>query len=209
MKRLATTSPTDADSVADQLDRDINALVLRAGGREALLQRLTDSSSLAVAEPSSETDRMHRLEGAGAAASRSDAVDFLVRLRLEPEELRRLDEASQATRFTRNRWIANLIRTTLYGRPQQTTIDRVNISLFVKELRKIEASSQKSARALAELEATARACVDRLRQVDQFREQVKRMADALDEVFKGNDSYWNRLITGEHGEAAAHEDESE
>lgn len=122
------------------------------------------------------------------------ASDILLRLQLDPADLERLDQVSRVTKFTRNRWIAALVHKALSGRAQVSSGDRVNIANLVRELRKIETTLQKSTRGLAELEATARQCLARCREMERFRDEVSRMAAALDEVFRGNDAYWREVV---------------
>jgi hypothetical protein len=127
-------------------------------------------------------------------ASRPGASDILLRLQLDAADLERLDQVSRTTKFTRNRWIAALVHQALSGRAQVSSGDRVNIAGVVRELRKIETTLQKSSRALAELEATAKQCLARCREMERFRDDVGRMAGALDEVFRGNDAYWREVV---------------
>jgi hypothetical protein len=109
---------------------------------------------------------------------------------------------SRATKYTRNRWIAALIHKALSGRAQVSSSDRVNIAGLVRELRKIETTLQKSTRALAELEVTAQQCLARCREMERFRDDVSRMAGALDDVFRGNDAYWREVVdTADHAAA--------
>ncbi len=125
---------------------------------------------------------------------RPGASDILLRLQLDAADLERLDQVSRATKFTRNRWIAALVHKALSGRAQVSSGDRVNIATVARELRKIETTLQKSNRALAELEATAKQCLARCREMERFRDDVSRMAAALDEVFRGNDAYWREVV---------------
>ena len=125
---------------------------------------------------------------------RGGGHDILLRLQLGADDLARLDQVSRETKFTRNRWIAALVHKALSGRAQPSSADRVNVANLVRELRKIETTLQKSTRQLAELEATARECLARCREMERFRDDVSRMAGALDEVFRGNDAYWREVI---------------
>jgi hypothetical protein len=125
---------------------------------------------------------------------RAGGHDILLRLHLDADDLARLDQVSRETKYTRNRWIAALVHKALSGRAQPTSADRINIANVVRELRKIETTMQKSTRQLAELEATARECLARCREMERFRDDVSRMAGALDEVFRGNDAYWREVV---------------
>lgn len=129
-----------------------------------------------------------------ADAPRAGAHEILLRLQLDAADLDRLDQVSRVTKFTRNRWIAALVHKALSGRAQVSSGDKVNIANLVRELRRIEATLQKSTRGLAELEATARQCLARCREMERFRDDVSRMAGALDEVFRGNDAYWREVL---------------
>jgi hypothetical protein len=120
--------------------------------------------------------------------------DILLHLHLNADDLERLDQVSRETKYTRSRWVAALVHKALSGRAQPRTADRINIAHFVRQLRKIETTMQKSTRQLAELEATARECLARCREMERFRGEVGRMAGALDEVFRGNDVYWREVV---------------
>lgn len=89
------------------------------------------------------------------------------------------------------------MRRALAGREPLNSADKVSVASLVKELRRIEAETARSAHMLAHLEATARECLTRLKATQRLHDKVKRMADALDAFFRGNDSYWRSLIDEE------------
>lgn len=86
------------------------------------------------------------------------------------------------------------MRRALAGRAPLNAQDRVSVAGLVKELRRIEAETARSAHMLAHLEVTARECLARLKATQRLHDKVKRMADALDAFFRGNDSYWRSLM---------------
>jgi hypothetical protein len=172
MKRPLAISPSTPRAAARVVATSLEANVKRAGAYSARPSCPPPESS----------------------APKPKSTEILLRLQLSREELSRLDQASRDTRYSRNGWVAALVRKALCGRPQPASRDRVSISGLVKALRKIEATSQRSARALADLEATARDCLARCAEVERFHEQVRDMANALDQVFKGNDAYWRAVI---------------
>jgi hypothetical protein len=184
LKRTLQSGPSDPAGKPLNASEDIEAFVSRMGGREALIRRLIGDDDLAPEAPFPPA----------AASDSSTSSDIVARLCLDADELRLLDQAVRASKFTRNRWIESLVQKALRRAPRINSADRVDIAKLAKELRAIEAATQKSARALAKLEATARACLERFHEMDRFNRQVRTVADALDEVFRGNDAYWRALV---------------
>jgi hypothetical protein len=115
-------------------------------------------------------------------------------LRLDPDLLQRLDQECRATDFTRNKWITALIQARLRGASAFGRSDRISLSGIAKSLRKIEARICESSHALAEVERVAVSIKQQRDEMERFRGQVRDMAEALDQAFKGNDSYWRGLI---------------
>jgi hypothetical protein len=170
----------------DAIDREIEALAKRAGGREALLQRL-------LAPPCSDQDPP---KGADKIAEPPRSRGFDILLRLSPEDLVHLDEACRTAHTTRNRWVASLIHKALKGQADLGSADRLSLAAALKELRKIEASAAQSSRAIAHWEQLTRALSARLCEMAQMRGQMTEITGALDAVLRGNDEYWRRLVEG-------------
>lgn len=124
-----------------------------------------------------------------------------IQLLLSEDEIQRLDALSAGRRFTRATWVGGLVRRALAGREPLNSADKVSVASLVKELRRIEAETARSAHMLAHLEATARECLTRLKATQRLHDKVARMADALDAFFRGNDSYWRSLIDDEGRDA--------
>jgi hypothetical protein len=122
-----------------------------------------------------------------------------VLIRLEPELLERLDEASRAGRQTRNRWVAALLRRTLLGKSDLPRTDQTQLVAMLKDLRRIEADTARSAQALSDLAQAARRASDRLQEVERFQAQVAAMGQALEERLRGQDADWRALLGPERG----------
>jgi hypothetical protein len=169
----------------DQIEDEIERLSRMLGGRAALMDRLRP------AEKAGEDDDG---EDAGPAGPR-------ILLRLNAEDLRRLDQESEATRFTRARWVAALIHRTLHGKPQFNRADRIDLSKIAKALQQIDARLTKSARSLEDMLANAEILAQRLADVERMRGQVQGLAGALDKAFQGNEAYWQGVV--DHGKLTA------
>jgi uncharacterized membrane protein YccC len=161
-------------------------LAKRAGGREALLQRL-------LAQPCGDEESP---KGAGKSAEPARSRGFDILLRLSAEDLARLDEACRATHTTRKRWVSSLIHKALGGQADLGSADRLSLAAALKELRKIEASAAQSSHAVAHWERLTRALAGRLGEMEQMRSQMTEITGALDAVLRGNDEYWRRLVEG-------------
>ena len=102
----------------------------------------------------------------------------------------RLDEEARTFGATRHRWLVALIRKRLHGGHQFSRSERIHLTNIVRQLRKIETHLFKIVRAFADRQAARQDLIDGLGEVAAFRAQVTQMADALGEVFRGDDDYW-------------------
>jgi hypothetical protein len=161
---------------------------VRAGGREALIAYL---SGAAVA-PKPAVRRSPDESEPETGASESHVFDLTIRL--DRDDLRRLDEESLASGYTKNKWVLALIRARLSRKPQFNRSERIGLASIAKTLREIERALSKTARMFADPGAPTRALLCRLDEMQRFHRQVGEIARALDAAFKGADAYWRTSI---------------
>jgi hypothetical protein len=175
-----TLGETGSSGAGDpSVEAEIDRLAEQFGGRAGLIEHI-----IGAAEDDDEHDE--------SCATRQKGN--ILALRLNRDELRRLDEQSMAMDMPRKRWVQALIRSKLYHTPQFSRADRVNLSGIVRELRKLECHLGRTVRALGDRSAPARELIARFDELDRFRARVVQLAQAIDAAFKGNDSYWRAPI---------------
>ncbi len=196
----------DRDEATDDrrdVERTIQALAVRVGGRENLLRYVS-----AGAEPALPQLAGSASEG-GQTSEATSSRGFHILLRLDPDELRRIDEQSRASKFTRNRWAAALIRRALYGRAQFNAPDRNRLAAIAAELKSIDQMTLKSMKMIEHLEQSARACADRLQKMDALRDRLNEMAREIEAAVRGNDAYWEAVTRGDDAVAGDVEEQTE
>jgi hypothetical protein len=191
---------TVTTSITDTVSRDIDALAERMGGRAALIEHLARDAAQRKTATSLFPARSDPQQVRTDNLARRKTVDITIRL--DRNDLRRLDEESLDTGHERSQWIIALVRSHLHKKPKFRQGDRIILSSCVKQLRKIEASLAKATRALADREAPARAVLSRLDEIERFRLQVGALVRALNEAFSDNDAYWRTAIDQDSLESA-------
>jgi hypothetical protein len=115
-------------------------------------------------------------------------------IRLDRNELRRLDEEVAASGQPRGQWILSLIRERLHATPQLNRVDRAYVASIARDMRKIEAGLSRTMNALAETKAPLRSPAAALASIERFRGQIARLTLALDDVFQRNRGYWAAAV---------------
>jgi hypothetical protein len=180
-----------SSSGGDALRQEVDALIARLGGRDAVLAYLSAERDL-ISKDSEQAGARR----AGSPPSGPRGFDFSIRL--QPDELRRLDEECIATGYTRNKWVNELLTRALTRRAQISNRDRVSVIEIAKRLRKMESLISHSTKALDALQASAQAIISQREQAMGFAVQVEALAEDLDQALKGNDAYWRGRL-GEPG----------
>ena len=120
---------------ADPFASDVDELAARMGGRAALMRYLSPSLTADTG-----TEPPNDLDGEGEGSGRKTR-GFDVLLRLDADDLARLEQQSRAMNCTRNKWVAALLSKALHGKAPLNAAERGGIVTVIKELRKIEAGA--------------------------------------------------------------------
>lgn len=169
MDRFTLRLPAD-------LARRFDAAAAGQGGRSRLLRRLMERAAEAPfpVGPDAPT------------AARAGKLT----LRLDAEDLARLEAEAGRMGLSRTQWAVSLIRRRLHDRPQLTRPEIFALIEVRRELRRIGVNINQIARALntAVLEG---AVLDlEVAQLDAFRTEIEVWVQALGGAFEGDLSYW-------------------
>ncbi|CAN7654212.1 plasmid mobilization relaxosome protein MobC [Phenylobacterium sp. LjRoot225] len=111
-------------------------------------------------------------------------------LRLKPEDMTALDAAARKEGMLRTDWMLALMRRRLFGRPKFGRKEELAFYAVQEELRRIGVNLNQIARAMNTAVMPGTVLTSEIRQVEDFRGELRAHVRGLKDAFQGNLDFW-------------------
>jgi hypothetical protein len=152
----------------------------KRGGKSAVMRQLIELF-LAEFKPA---------EISGGGLSKLGRGAAKVAIRLEADEVERLDREAESKGMTRNGWAARYLRSRLRGAPQFTADEAKGLALIAGELRRIGTNVNQIARAMNVAKETGEFTDHEIAEVTDAHREIMEFAAAVRAIRSGRLNYW-------------------
>ena len=173
-------------TLSDTLCEHFDAYVAGRGGRGVVLRQLMEQALAAhgvdvETSPITPSPEVGNREG--------------IFVRLNADDLKRVDEEANVLGMTRGQWLVAYIRRGLHGGRHFGKFDRERLGKIVAELREVKSILFRYAGALQRAPRDV-ALVERHHdRVLELDDKVTTIAKAIEGAFHGNDAYWDAVLS--------------